>query len=58
MAEILFQEGEAASINELPFPNCHKGKRQILMASHADRDVEGDVAMQPEGKLGLDSMAQ
>lgn len=35
-------------------------KRQILMimATHVERDIGGDIAMQPKGKLNLDMMAQ
>lgn len=28
-----------------------------MMASHAERDAEGDILMQPEGELGLGKMA-
>lgn len=34
-----------------------KGKCHMMMASHADRGVEGDIAMQPEGEPDLDSTA-
>lgn len=48
--EILFQEG-AVNINDLPFPKHHEmGKGQVMMAFHAEMEVNGDETPQPEGK--------
>lgn len=57
-SEILFQNDEAVSINDLPFPK-HQDKRKghTVMAMHAKRDAEVDVLMQPECEPDVDKMA-
>lgn len=50
--EVLFKADEAVSINELPFPKHNNmGKEHVMTVSHVEREVDGDVAMQPEGIL-------
>lgn len=59
MSEILFEEDGAVNISELLFPkHNNKGKGHAMMVSYIERDVEGDVAIHPEGELDLDWIAQ
>lgn len=55
---LLFQEGGAIIINKLSFPlHQDRGKDQVMMASNADMEVEGDGAVQPESEPDLDHIA-
>lgn len=58
-SEILFQEGGAVNINELPLSKHHdRGKDQVMMASHSETEVVGDVAVQLQSELDLGKMVQ
>lgn len=56
----MFQNEEALNIHESPFPNHHinKVRGEVLIVSGSERDVEGDISMQPEGVTDLDRMVQ
>lgn len=59
MGEILFQEDEAVSINELGVPmHGDRGKSQVILASHLEMEVERVGALQLEGEPNFDRMAQ
>lgn len=56
----MLQNDGDLNVYDRPFANHHnnKGKRQVLMVSASEREVEGEISMQPEGELELNWMAQ
>lgn len=56
-SEILFHEDAAISINELQFPTKTKEKAMWWWLP-ANKDIEGDIAMQPEDEPALNRIAQ